>query len=286
MADIDGDRKLDIAASYTWRNVPDSGHLMAWWENPGNGSADWKKHPIGTVRHWKDRCDAADLTGNGRQDIIATEECSWGPASVYWFENPGGRATTSWKRHTLVTQYTTNSMGVADMNQDGRPDIVVAEHRGTKILSIWENMDRGGRFVEYIVSTGRENHMGCHLADLDGDGDIDIAGPAWNDYQYLYVWRNDAKFMLGDARTVVTPVIEPNGGNSTGMFTVHFTTSTAGAVIRYTVDGSEPTLVSGSIYAQPLQIAGSCTVKARAFKPGMTDRLTATAVFKTTYYYD
>lgn len=285
VADIDGDGKLDIAASYTWKNVPMRGRLMAWWENPGKGSADWKKHPFGTVKHWKDRCDAADLTGNGRPDIIATGESSWGPTSVYWFENPGGRSATSWKRHILVTQHTTNSLGVADMNRDGWPDIVVAEHRGTKILSIWENKDRGRDFVEYIVSTGRENHLGCHLDDLDGDGDTDIAGIAWDDYRYLYVWRNDAKFVLGNARTVTTPVIEPDGGNSTGMFTVHLTTSTPDAVIRYTVDGTDPSLTSGSLYAQPLQIAGSCTVKARAFKVGFSDSVIATAVFKTTYLY-
>jgi len=152
-------------------------------------------------------------------------------------------------------------------------------------MSIWRPLDRGERFAEYIVSTGRENHLGCHVADFDGDEDVDIAGIAWDDYQYLYVWRNDAKFVLGNARTVATPGIDPSGGDSKGMFTVNLSTATPGAVIRYTVDGTDPSLASGSSFVQPLQVAGSCTLKARAFKDGMADSSVATAVFKTTYNY-
>ena len=116
------------------------------------------KHPLGTTVEWKDRTGAADFNGDGRPDIVVTEESVWKGDSVYWFENPSDPTFPNWPRHTLVTQFTTNSLDVADMNNDGRPDIITAEHRGTKKLQIWENLG-GGNFREHIISTGRENHL-------------------------------------------------------------------------------------------------------------------------------
>jgi alpha-mannosidase len=59
---------------------------------------------------------------------------------------------------------------------------------------------------------------------------------------------------------------------------VTLTSPDPGATIRFTVDGSEPTTAS-RVYAGPLQLAATTTVKARAFAPGLDDRFVATAVF-------
>ncbi|HRX86528.1 MAG TPA: PKD domain-containing protein, partial [Phycisphaerae bacterium] len=96
----------------------------------------------------------------------------------------------AWTRHTIVTQYTTNSMDVADMDHDGDIDIITQEHRGTKKLQIWDN-DGCGNFAERIVDTGVEGHLGARVADLDHDGDLDIFSIAFDAYSDLYLWRND-----------------------------------------------------------------------------------------------
>src|SRR5438270_9123351 len=49
---------------------------------------------------------------------------------------------------------------------------------------------------------------------------------------------------------------------------VQLTASAAAAVIRYTLDGSEPSETS-SAYSQPLRISGSTLVKAKSFAPGL-----------------
>jgi hypothetical protein len=78
------------------------------------------------------------------------------------------------------------------MDKDGDIDIITAEHRGTKELQIWENVNNASSWVKHIISSGKENHLGAQLADLDNDGDLDIIGIAWDEYQYLHLWRNDA----------------------------------------------------------------------------------------------
>ena len=75
-----------------------------WFENPGNGYGEWKRHvwphePIpnasyGTsIRAW-----VADLNGTGRNDIVYSD-CDTGCSHVYWVENRGDGE--EWVRHPL-----------------------------------------------------------------------------------------------------------------------------------------------------------------------------------------
>lgn len=52
-------------------------------------------------------------------------------------------------------------------------------------------------------------------------------------------------------------------------FDLELTTETAGAEIRYTLDGSAPTRTTGLVYQSPLHIATTSTVRAAAFKDGL-----------------
>lgn len=51
-------------------------------------------------------------------------------------------------------------------------------------------------------------------------------------------------------------------------FDLVITTDTADATIRYTVDGTAPTLTNGQIYSDPVRISGTTTIRAAAFKDG------------------
>src|SRR5205823_3732647 len=47
--------------------------------------------------------------------------------------------------------------------------------------------------------------------------------------------------------------------------------TTSGASIRYTINGSTPTSTNGTLYAGPVSINSTTTLKAIAYKSGMTD---------------
>ena len=50
--------------------------------------------------------------------------------------------------------------------------------------------------------------------------------------------------------------------------TLGLSTTTPGATIRYTTDGSEPTETHGTVYAEPIRVATTTIVRAAAFRPG------------------
>jgi hypothetical protein len=77
---------------------------------------------------------------------------------------------------------------------------------------------------------------------------------------------------------VAAPSIAPAGGTFTNSVTVSLASTTAGATIRYTTDGSTPTAASAS-YSLPFKLTSTTTLKARAFLAGWTDSAITTASF-------
>jgi len=187
VADFNNDGWNDIAGTFG------ETHEVLWFQNPKGFEADWHKHKVGQVitKNYLDRVVAGDVNGDKKPDIIISEETQSGPASTIIFLQPDKPGEGEWIWRTLVNQYTTNSMDMADMDGDGDLDIITGEHRGEKRLTIWQN-DGIGTFKSFIIDRGKENHDGAKIVDLDNDGDLDIAGIGYDSYSVIHVWWNDA----------------------------------------------------------------------------------------------
>ena len=184
VGDVDRDGDVDICGTVDNKRI-------AWWENPGNGQNGWPGHAVGAIPDKiADRFYLADLNGDDRLDIVVSA-ANGSKNGVYWWEQLDGAAGSAWRLRTIVVQDTTNSMDVADMDSDGDIDVISGEHRGDERVAIWVNEGRG-QFSEQVVWSGKESHLGTRVADLDGDGDFDIVSIAWDDPQFMHVWRNDA----------------------------------------------------------------------------------------------
>ncbi|HTB81291.1 MAG TPA: choice-of-anchor tandem repeat GloVer-containing protein [Opitutaceae bacterium] len=78
---------------------------------------------------------------------------------------------------------------------------------------------------------------------------------------------------------VATPSFSPAAGTYTAAQNVTISTTTSGATIRYTTDGSTPSETAGTVYSSPVNISSTKTLKAIAYKSGLTDSAVATGVY-------
>jgi hypothetical protein len=87
---------------------------------------------------------------------------------------------------------------------------------------------------------------------------------------------------------VPMPVFFPAAGTYLSIQEVEISSTMANSIIRYTLDGSEPTKTSEQ-YTLPITITGLTTIKAKAWKSGMLPSETAIATYQlevsNLYYY-
>lgn len=78
---------------------------------------------------------------------------------------------------------------------------------------------------------------------------------------------------------VSTPTFSPAAGTYASAQTVTISTSTSGASIRYTTDGSTPSETAGTLYSSPVTVSATETVKAIAYESGWSDSSVASASY-------
>ncbi|HEV8238274.1 MAG TPA: DUF1800 family protein [Thermoanaerobaculia bacterium] len=91
----------------------------------------------------------------------------------------------------------------------------------------------------------------------------------------------DTGTIVADAKTTVAaPAFSPAPGTLTAPNNrVTMTTATAGATIYYTTDGSSPSRKKSPVYTAPIAITATTTLKAFAYKKGMTASAVTTGVY-------
>jgi len=113
---------------------------IVWYENDNSRKDHWKKHVVQEKFNDAFEATAADLDADGDIDIVAT---SWrNPGRVAWFENTGD-LRGKWKHHPLKNNWrSANQVIIADMNGDGKPDIIACAERGSVEVRWWKNEGR------------------------------------------------------------------------------------------------------------------------------------------------
>ncbi|HKH47185.1 MAG TPA: DUF1800 family protein [Thermoanaerobaculia bacterium] len=74
-----------------------------------------------------------------------------------------------------------------------------------------------------------------------------------------------------EAVRVAPPAFSPPPGSYSGEQAVEMVTSTPGATIRYTTDGSTPSAANGTVYSGPVTLTSTTNLRAIAVKSGLAD---------------
>jgi FG-GAP-like repeat len=201
LADLNGDGRVDIVKG-------------GWWlENPRDPLHDpWPQHWF--LHGWPDRAGVtvADINQDGRPDVVLSAAESKGRLS--WFEAPTDAIYGMWKEHLIQDHVDyVHTFKVADINLDGKPDVVFAEMQDAdqKRVGFFLNQGKGEAWkLQVLANTGSHN---IRVADVDHDGDIDILGANYDTehdplHAPMEMWRN----LLRDHRTSQHRNLSTNGG--------------------------------------------------------------------------
>ena len=186
VGDLDGDGDNDVVRGDVWFENLD-GKGTKWKERqgltpPGGNRPD----QFGlAIKVW-----ICDLDQDGDLDIAEAEADST-DGRVFWFENKG--KAKAWQCHLLSANHTKqdfHSLAVADFDNDGDLDVFSGGgpiSQDVHKCFIWENADgKAGQWKEHLILEGKRCHE-AKAADVDGDGDIDIATKPWSGSLHIYL---------------------------------------------------------------------------------------------------
>ena len=114
-----------------------------------------------------------DLDGDGDLDIVLANHA--GPNSILWNETSGGGSAPAFRRQALG-EGDARGVVIVDVDGDGLLDIVFS--RRVSAPNYWRNTGKG--FALTVLPGVAEPLYALGWADLDGDGDLDLAGASYD----------------------------------------------------------------------------------------------------------
>ena len=164
---------------------------------------------------------------------------------------------------------------------------------GTRILSFryaWEGNLKNIEVIVNSISQGSVKPLATGRVNSWASSDWEVSLQPGNNMVRLRVSqvtagpnidKLDVFQKAGSIVVAATPTITPNGGEFSESVAVSLETTTPGAVIYYTTDGSTPN-ESSIAYSSPFTLTADTTVKAYAVASGYTDSTVASADFMVT----
>ncbi|GLH73780.1 hypothetical protein GETHLI_22820 [Geothrix limicola] len=152
----------------------------------------------------------ADIDGNGLPDILGLVSTWYGDGAAQGYVS--SRLQTSSGTYVLPTRFGVGTgpanLVAADVNGDGRPDLVVADADSQTVTVRLADPAHPGYFLPAVVlATPGRTPLDVAVGDLDGDGKVDIAVAASGANNVLI-------FLQGTTPgTFQAPVTLPTGGD-------------------------------------------------------------------------
>ncbi|MDF1801088.1 MAG: VCBS repeat-containing protein [Planctomycetota bacterium] len=121
-----------------------------------------------------------DLDGDGDQDVLCT---GYTPTALVWFENDG--AGNLGLPKVIDQAFGATSAHAVDFDLDGDLDVCLVAF-ASNLCSWYENLGAGNFGPRMELGDGIDGPKHVHVADLDGNGAVDLAVAAKNDDSLSY----------------------------------------------------------------------------------------------------
>lgn len=198
-ADIDGDGYVDVIAAsgninegkITWyKNIDGLGNFGS--ENIINSDA------VGVYSVY-----AADIDNDGDIDVLSASGMG---NELVWYENLDSQGQFGSKQIIDLGYF--KAIKVADIDNDGDMDVISASYNsGDGIIAWHENLDGQGNFgSKRIITSEPLDTYDVFVADIDGDGDLDVIAALYMDEDFSIEWYENLDGMgnFGPANQVNT----------------------------------------------------------------------------------
>jgi len=182
--DQDGDLDLligssDAYGSGRWKN-------FIYFNNDGSleTSPSWRTDDRNNLDHM----EFCDVDGDGDLDVVAIGS---GTANFIYRNNDGQVAKApDWNSTDNFNQFA-NTLAVGDCTGDGRPDLIMSDNNqlngGSGRFKLYAGRKSGSFQKTYGWSYFDGYVSAVALADLDNDGDLDLATGAWWDKTRIFL---------------------------------------------------------------------------------------------------
>ncbi|MEX0704636.1 MAG: VCBS repeat-containing protein [Planctomycetales bacterium] len=181
--DVNGDGRRDVVIPHGWYAAPADRTAGPWAFHPIELVADGQKiaaPPVADIH-------VHDFDGDGHADLVMSSAHAYG---IWWFRNLGD--DRRFEQRLIDKSYSqTHALEFADVDGDGRPDLVTGKryfaHNGSDpggrdpVVMHWyefrKDSDGGPEFVPHEIVAGRDTGIGTQFVvrDMNGDGLPDIA---------------------------------------------------------------------------------------------------------------
>ncbi len=177
--DIDGDGDMDILAASYFDDT------IGWFANDGQGTFG-SRQIISTLADGASSVYANDADGDGDMDVFSASATD---DKIAWYENADGQGNFG-AQQVISTNFDYPLDVVAgDIDGDGDMDILSGSRYNNSRVAWFKNTNGQGNFIfQQELTTDIAYCRGAVLADIDGDGDLDIAATSWAFPNHRIIW--------------------------------------------------------------------------------------------------
>ena len=189
--DFDGDGWVDLVAG------------DSWFKNPGptvRTAPQWMRYSTGAPGTTEE-ITMGDVNGDGKLDVLHVVNS----IQPQWW-TPGANATMPWTRGALLRYNQQQGGAIGDIDGDGKNDILVGDRWWYKLASgaDWTPMAIPRSDFSPNAPTGGSAPLTA-LADIDGDGDLDMVFQTHWGGNVAWVANDDGKGTMLTPRMIAGP---------------------------------------------------------------------------------